>query len=133
LFNDIECMSSFAQLRILDSVKTKISISAYKLQDYEAPTRQIVARHSEISVVYVDEGFFDWIKGRRKLLSVGDLSSIYAAITHQDTTIILSPEDLYIKEEAVKHSVPCVTLDAFVTNIINDERAQQIYQLLKTA
>lgn len=133
MFNDIECMSRFAQMKILDSVKNMISISSLKLQDHDAHTRQLVARHREINILDVDEDFHQWIKGKRHFLSLGDLSSIYAALCQKNTIIILSEEDLYIEAEAIKHNVSCITVDTFVTDIINDERAKLLYQLIKTA
>lgn len=135
LFNDIEYLGQLAQVKILDTIKNNhdISISALKLHDYEAPTRQIINRHSEIKTLHANEHFFTWIHGKRGILTVGDLSSVYIAMSNPNTTIVLSDEDIFMEAEATKHNVSCISVDTFIVTTISDERAIKLYKLLKTA
>jgi hypothetical protein len=75
----------------------------------------------------------DWAKDKRRMLSLGDLSSIYVAMAKPSATMVLSSEDLFITNVADQYQVPCVLADEFIINTIKDEKKIELYNLIKTA
>lgn len=134
--NDIELLERLSKHRILSYLvrRCSLTISSIRLNDYSLKIRQVISGLIEVAVVNVEKESFDaWIEGRRKYLSISDLSSIYMAHINSGAILLLSPEDQLLITEAKKNDVSYVQFDDFFIRMIEDERMIQLYNLIKVA
>jgi hypothetical protein len=134
--NDIELLVRLSKHSILSYLthRCNLTVSDIRLNDYSLKIRQVIGGLREVTIVNVEkEGFDDWIEGRRKYLSISDLSSIYMAHINSDAILLLSPEDQWLGTEAKKNEISYLQFDDFCIRMIRDERIIQLYNLIKAA
>jgi hypothetical protein len=134
--NDIELLERLSKHRILSYLAERCSLTAsgIRLNDYSLKIRQVIGGLNEVTIVNVEkEGFDTWIEGRRKYLSISDLSSIYMTHINSGAILLLSPEDQLLITEAEKNGVSYLQFDDFFMRMIKDDRMIQLYNLIKVA
>ncbi len=136
LVNDIELLERLSKHRILSylSERCSLTVSGIRLNDYSLKIRQVISGLSAVTIVNVEKESFDsWIEGRRKYLSISDLSSIYMAHVNSGAILLLSPEDQLLITEAEENGVSYLQFDDFFIQMIKDDRMIQLYNLIKVA
>jgi hypothetical protein len=136
VINDIELLERLSKHRILSYLAERctLSISGIRLSDYSLKVRQVIAALKEVTVLNIEKEDFDaWITGRRKYLTISDLSSIYLTLCNQSAVLVLSPEDQFLVSEAKKCGVAYLQFDDFFIRMIKDEKIIQLYNLVKVA
>jgi len=135
VINDIELLQRLAKHRILDYILSNCSlaVSSIRVNDYSFNVRQTIETMPAIKVLHVDDAFETWFAGRRRYLSLSDLSSLYVALINNSTTLVLSEEDRFMISEAKNNRVAFIHFDDFIISIIKDERIIQLYNLIKVA
>lgn len=136
IVNDIELLGRLNKHRVLPYLvrSCAMAISAVKYSDYTLMVKQLITDVKEIAILYVNkDGFDPWIEGRRKYLTIGDLSSIYLAVCNPNDILVLSPEDVSLEDEAKRCAVPYIWFDDFFIRMIKDENILQLYNLIKAA
>lgn len=96
--NDIELLERLSKHKILSYLaqRCSITVSGIRLNDYSLKIRQVIGGLSEVTIVNVEkEGFDAWIEGKRKYLSISDLSGIY--MTHTNFSLKLQKHRELIK------------------------------------
>jgi len=134
--NDIELLERLSKHKILSYLAERctLSISGIRLNDYSLKVRQVIAALKEVAVLNIEKENFDtWIIGRRKYLSISDLSTVYLALCNQGSVLVLSPEDQLLISEAKKCGVAYLQFDDFFIRLIKDEKIIQLYNLVKVA
>lgn len=136
IINDIELLARLSKNKILNYLVTRcdIAISGIRLSDYSLNTKRAIAEIKELNILHVEKEPFDlWIEGKRNLLTVSDLSSIYLTLRTQGATLILSPEDEFLICEIKKNGVSHMQFDNFIIQTIKDEKLINLYNLIKAA
>lgn len=134
--NDIELLERLSKHKILSYLAERctLSISGIRLNDYSLKVRQVIAALKEVAVLNIEKENFDiWITGRRKYLSISDLSTVYLALRSQGAVLVLSPEDQLLINEAKKCGVAYLQFDDFFIRLIKDEKIIQLYNLVNVA
>ncbi len=134
--NDIELLERLSKHRILSYLaeRCSLTVSGIRLNDYSLKIRQVIGGLNEVTIVNVEkEGLDTWIEGRRKYLSISDLSSIYMTHINSGAILLLSPEDQLLITEAEKNGVSYLQFDDFFIRMIKDDRMIQLYNLIKVA
>ena len=136
VINDIELLERLSKHRILSYLAERctLAISAIRLNHYSFKVRQVITALKEVTVLNVEKESFDtWIIGRRKYLSISELSTVYLALCNQSAVLVLSPEDQLLISEANKSGVAYLQFDDFFIRMIKDEKIIQLYNLVKVA
>lgn len=136
VINDIELLERVSKHKLLSHLANNcsVAISDLRLNDYSFQMKRVITGLKEICIENIDlEVFNNWIEGRRGFLSIGDLSSIYLALCHKEATLVLSPEDDFLIDEVKNCNLPYLQFDDFFIQMIKDERALQLYNLIKAA
>lgn len=132
--NDIELLERLSRHKILSYLAERctLSISGIRLNDYSLKVRQVIAALKEVAVLNIEKEKFDsWITGRRKYLSISDLSTVYLTLCSEGAVLVLSPEDQLLISEAKKCGVAFLQFDDFFIRLIKDEKIIQLYNLVK--
>jgi hypothetical protein len=136
VINDIELLQRLSNHKILNYLAARcvISISGVRLNDYSLRVRQFIETLNEVNVSQIEkESFDEWIVGKRKYLSISDLSTIYVALCNPGAILVLSPEDQLLLPELKQSNVRYLQFDEFVMKQIPDEQLIQLYNLIKAA
>jgi hypothetical protein len=136
IINDIELLQRLSKYKILNHLTARcvISISGIRLNDYSLRVRQFVENVNEISVLHIEkDGFDDWIVGKRKHLSISELSTIYVALCNKGAILVLSEEDQLLIPELKKNRINYLEFDEFMIKQIQDEQLIQLYNVIKAA
>ena|ERR1700757_3470438 len=139
IINDIDLLKRLGRNKILDFLLTqcKVAISAIRLTDYSLSLKREVEQYPAVLLISADENFSSWSMtsdfNKSGNLSMGDISSIYIAKCNSGATLVISEEDLFLKDGAIKHNVPSIDFDEFIISTIKDERIIQLYNLIKVA
>lgn len=134
IINDLELLQRLSKHKILEYLMCQcLAVTAIRLNDYSFGVRQLIKTKPDIKVLQVDNAFDTWIAGKRKYLSVSDLSSMYVAHINEDATLVLSLEDQPLINEAKSNHIAFMQFDSFIINLIKDERIIQLYNLIKVA
>jgi hypothetical protein len=136
VINDIELLERLSKHRILSYLAARcvISISAIRLNHYSLRVRQFTETVNEINVLQIEKvDFDDWIVGKRKNLSISDLSTIYLALCNRGAILVLSPEDQLLLPELKQSRIHYLQFDEFVIKQIQDERLIKLYNVIKAA
>lgn len=134
--NDIELLERLSRHKILSYLAERctLSISGIRLNDYSLRVRQVIDALKEVAVLNIEKEKFDaWITGRRKYLSISDLSTVYLTLCSKGAVLVLSPEDQLLISEAKKCGVSFLQFDDFFIRLIKDEKIIQLYNLVKVA
>jgi len=134
VINDMELLARLGKHNILSGILSRhsISISSIKLNEYGLMLKKQIQIHTGLSVGHTDDGFDNWIVGKRTVASLGDLSSLFLAKT-QDIAIVFSDEDTHLEAIAKAGKVLSLNFDEFIRRTVNDQRMVQIYHLIKAA
>jgi len=134
VINDMELLARLGKHNILGGILARhsISISSIKLNEYGLMLKKQIQVHSALNMAHVDEGFDGWIMGKRRIASLGDLSSLHLAKT-QEIAIVFSDEDLHLEVFAKAGNIKSLMFDEFIRRTVNDQRMLQIYHLIKAA
>ena len=133
VINDMGLLLQLGRLKILEHIlpHCAIAISAIRLSEYSLMRRRAIEESCPgIQKAYSDDQFPIWNVDKRKELSLGDLDSIYLALTN-DGTLVLSPKDFALERQAKLSETRYEGVDHFIVRIIKDQRVIQIYNLLK--
>lgn len=136
IVNDIELLERLSKHRILSYLAQRctLAISSIRLNDYSLKIRKVISGLGEIIVMSVEkEGFDLWIEGKRKYLSISDLSSIYISHCNPGSILLLSPEDQLLINETKRIEGGYLQFDDFFIRIIKDEKIIQLYNMIKVA
>ncbi|HEY5367985.1 MAG TPA: hypothetical protein VIJ75_03260 [Hanamia sp.] len=134
--NDIELLERLSKHKILNYLAQRcaISVAGIRVSDYSLRIRHLIQSLTEIKILHVEKADFDeWAVGRRKYLSISDLSTIYVALSNKGAILLLSPEDQLLTSEAKINGVAYLQFDDFFVKMIKDERLIQLYNLIKAA
>jgi hypothetical protein len=136
MLNDMELLVNLGKLGILKHVLSQcaITISAVKLrQGYSYQLGQQVENFCVgVQQLYSDEGFCSWKIGKGRMLSIGDLDTLYLA-TCMGSTLVLSDDDFALREEAARYRIPNEPVGNFIRRIIKDENVIKLFALLGKA
>lgn len=135
IINDIDLLKRLGRHKILDFILTqcKVGISAIRLTDYSLIVKREIEKYPAISVINVDDNFSKWAKVKKTNLSISDMSSLYVTLLQNDSTLVLSEEDIFMKEGSITYNVMSIQFDEFVIRTIKDEKIIQLYNLIKVA
>lgn len=136
VINDIELLERLSKHKILSYLAERctLSVSAIRLNHYSFKVRQVITALKGVAELNIEKESFDiWITGRRKYLSISELSSVYLALCNQDAVLVLSPEDQLLISEAKNCGVAYLQFDDFFIKMIKDEKLIQLYNLVKVA
>lgn len=135
IVNDIDLLKRLSQHKILGFLlaQCKLGISSIRLTDYGLTIKREIEKYQAIVLLNVDDGFAGWSKNRSSMLSLSDMSSIYIAKINVGSTLVISEEDLFLKEEAVKYRTASLQFDEFIIKTIKDEKLIQLYNYIKVA
>ncbi|WP_018615755.1 hypothetical protein [Segetibacter koreensis] len=134
--NDIELLERLHKHKILVHLIQccSITVSGLRLHHYSSRVRQIIEASDHVEIVHFEmNDFDDWAKGKKKILSLTDLSSLYVALSKQGAILASSEEDHFLVEEAKKCFVTSVPFDQLFLTLIKDQRIIQLYNLIKAA
>lgn len=134
VINDLELLARLSKHKILSNIllRARITISCIKLNEYSIMLKKQIPVHSALCVSHSEEGFDEWVVGKRQVASLGDLSSLYLA-KQNDMDMVLSDEDTHLSVMAKINRIRTMNFDEFIRRTVNDQRMIQIYQLLKAA
>lgn len=134
LINDIEVLQKIGQHKILDFMLSNydLAISGIKLTEYSGIVFRQIQKYPRLKKLVADEKFDSWRQGRAKNLSIGDLSTVYIAIT-QNAKIITSLDDFSLESFCSLFDVETIGFDEFIVNFVTDDRLIKIYNLIKVA
>lgn len=136
VINDIELLERLSKHKILGYLaqRCKLSISGIRLNHYSLKIRQVINGLKEITVLNVEKVPFDiWVEGKRKYLSLSDLSSIYLTLCNSGAVLVLSPEDQVLVSEAKNSRVDYEQFDDLIIRMIKDEKIIKLYNMIKVA
>lgn len=138
IVNDIEFILKLSKYKILDYIiaNCTIAISRIRLLDYTYRVRQAILGIKEIQILSIDDDFNNWILGKRKFLSVSDLSTIYVANNSDKSElsiVVITPEDESLIRQIKENDVKFIMIDEFIIKIIKNERVIKLYNLIKAA
>lgn len=136
IINDIELLARLSKNRILNYLADRchIAISGIRLGDYSLNIKRAMDEIKKLHILHVEKESFDvWIEGKRKFLTISDLSSIYLTISTPGATLILSPEDEFLIGEVKRFGVSYMQFDDFIIQTIKDEKLINLYNLIKAA
>jgi hypothetical protein len=134
VINDMELLARLGKHNILSGILARhsIFISSIKLNEYGLTLKKQIQLHARLSIGHTDDGFDGWIDGKRRVASLGDLSSLYLAKT-EGIAIVFSNEDTHLEVIARAGKVVSLNFDEFIRRTVNDQRMVQIYHLIKAA
>lgn len=136
VINDIELLEKLSKHKLLSYLfqKCTIYVSAIRVSDYSLRIRQLIGGLTDIKILVVERKDFDeWAVGKRKYLTISDLSTIYVALSNKGAILVLSPEDHFLAGEAKNSNVPYLQFDEFFIKTIKEERLIKLYNLIKAA
>lgn len=135
LVNDIEFLIKLNKYKILDLITPQciIAISEIRLLDYSSRVRKDILETKNIQILKVNDDFNTWVLGRRKFLSISDLSTLYIAKCETKATIVITDEDELLINQAETDLVNYVKIDEFISSLVKDERTMKLYDLIKAA
>lgn len=136
IINDIELLQRLSKHRILNHLTARcvISISGIRLNHYSLRVRQFIENENEINVLQIEKADFDdWIVGKRKHLSISELSTLYVALCNKGAILVLSEEDQLLIHELKKNRIDYLQFDEFMIQQIKDEQLIQLYNVIKAA
>jgi len=135
IINDIDFLLLLNKLGILKII-TETNVVAYsevRLLDYSNYTKNAVRNIRNIEKIRVDESFNDWMKSKRKYLTLSDLSTIYIAKQRIENCIVITLEDEMLIGHLAELKVSYVLADEFIESTVKDKKIIQLYHLLKVA
>lgn len=136
VINDIELLERLIKHGVFGILTEhcNFSISGIRLNDYSFKVRNEIAVQTKVSVKNINKEDFDsWIAGKRKYLTISDLSSIYVALCNNGSVLLLSNEDEFLLNMAKKCGVAYLQFDDFFISMVKDKKTIQLYDLIKVA
>ncbi len=134
--NDIELLERLHKHKILAHLIPfcSLTVSGLRLHHYSSRIRQSIEALNHVQIVHFEMNDFDhWANGKKKILSLTDLSSLYVALSKRGAILASSEEDHFLVEEAKKCCVESVPFDELFLTLIKDQRIIQLYNLIKAA
>jgi hypothetical protein len=136
IINDMELLERLSKHKILSYLEHKcnLAISAIQLNSYSLTIQQVIKKIETIKILHYEKEAFDaWKPGKGKHLSIGQLSTLYLALCNKGAILVLSPEDEFMTADVENSKVKFMQFDDFCIQMIKDERAMQLYHLIKVA
>jgi hypothetical protein len=114
--------------------KCNIVISNIRVHDYSLMIKNAIMGVKEISIFNIEkDGFDNWIPGKMKLLSISDLSSLYVAVCNVNSILVLTPDDVFLEDEARLSKITYINFDDLMLQMVKDEKITKLYELIKAA
>lgn len=136
VINDIELLTRLSDCLMLKHLtgRCELTISNVRLHEYSSLVIDTVRSNKELIVSEVEqEGFDMWLPSKRKHLTIGELSSIYVALSRKSAVLVLSVEDEFLMPMVKSCGLTFLKFDQFIISQIQDQRIINLFKQLKVA